>query len=300
MSVSVIIPVKGIAPFLEQSLQSVFRSKLIPDEILLIDDGIAPKSIESIKKYLNRITLIKNTGRGIVDALNVGIFNSKGKYIARLDSDDMMHEDRLGIQYGVLEKDSSIVVIGSQVDYIDTQNNKIGKSNYPTGHLNNHANFTSQCLIAHPSTTIRKSTLLKIGGYRDVVKIGNTSLCEDFDLWRRISSLGILSNLDQSLTLYRQHEHQVSNINSLPNEVATQIIASGFCDFYRQVIYIDPVSKKIKKDELQKIFLFQNFTNKVLFTLRYQLMTRKKTNLFNVFFAVVEKIFLRILIRILR
>jgi glycosyltransferase involved in cell wall biosynthesis len=300
MSITVIIPVRGNAPYLDQSLESVFKSNFEPNEILLIDDGIEPKTIELIKKYKNRISLIKSSGRGIVHALNTGISNSKGKYIARLDSDDMMHEDRLGIQHGVLEDDSSLVVLGSQVSYIDTHSKMIGQSKYPTGHLNNHINFTSKCLIAHPSTTIRKSALLEIGGYRDVVKIGDTSLCEDFDLWRRISKLGKLSNLKQSLTFYRQHNLQVSSINFLPNEVATQIVASGFSDIYGQVVYIDPISRNIEQEEIQKILSVQSLPNTLVFKLRYHLMIGKKNNLFTNFYTEIEKIFLRILLRILR
>lgn len=302
MTITVLMPVKGKAPFLEQSLQSIFKSTLKPIEILLIDDGIEPKTVEVIKEYrdLHNVILIQNTGRGIVDALNAGIYKSTGKYIARLDSDDLMHEDRLEIQFQTLERDSSLVVLGSQVNFIDSQNKLIGKSNYPTGCLNNNVNFTSRCLIAHPSATIRKSTLLKIGGYRDVVKIGDTSLCEDFDLWRRISILGNLSNLEHSLTFYRQHDLQISNINSLPNDVATQIVASGYSDSYNRYVYIDPISKKINKEELNRILSFQNLPRKLLFIIKYNLMIGRENSILNRLLLFTGKNLLRIVNRILR
>ena len=135
----------------------------------------------------------------------------------------------------------------------------------------------------------------------DVVKIGDTSLCEDFDLWRRISILGKLANLEQALTFYRQHDLQVSNLNSLPNAVATQIVASGFSDFYHRIIYIDPTSKNIKQEDLKKIITFQNVPKKLLFILKYHLMRKKENNNFlNQILLTMEKNFLRTLNWILR
>ena len=226
------IPIRGDAPFLFEAIDSLSESTLKPSEILIIDDGISENRLNKLKNmnFGLDIRVIKNKGAGLVSALNTGLEVANSDLIARLDSDDFVYKNRLEFQYEYLNSSPEIIVVGSQVTYIDKNNTILGKSSYPNGIVNNDARFHSSCLIAHPSVMYRKNQIIKIGGYREVAKIGGTSLCEDFDLWKRIAKHGIILNMKEQLTFYRQHSGQQSSKFRYETELATLYVESEAFD----------------------------------------------------------------------
>ena len=277
MTISVLIPVKGKAIYLEQALRSIERSKYLPNETLIIDDGIDKSVIDSIENNFKSISIkiIKNSGVGLVDALNTGIRASENEYLARFDSDDLMDENRLMVQYEFLKENSNVAVVGSQVIYIDDTNKEMGKSKYPNGDLNLNSEFLKKCLLAHPSVMIRKTHLLKVNGYRETVRFGKISLCEDFDLWRRLVNEGRIVNLPEYLIEYRQHSNQLSTLNSAAQALATFIISNGYFDGMHEIIEINPKNGCIENISVSEITKNLSSLNKVifmgrLFTLKHQ------------------------------
>ena len=283
MTISVLIPVKGKAIYLEQALRSIERSNYLPNETLIIDDGIDKSLIDSIENNFKSISIkiIKNSGVGLVDALNTGIKASENEYLARFDSDDLMDENRLMVQYEFLKENSNVAVVGSQVIYIDNTNKELGRSNYPNGDLNLNSEFLKKCLLAHPSVMIRKTHLLKVNGYRETVRFGKISLCEDFDLWRRLVNEGRIVNLPEYLIKYRQHSNQLSTLNSEAQALATFIISKGFFDGFNKVIEINPENGCIKN--ISAFEITKNFSplNKTIFMGRFfSLKHQDKSRLF--------------------
>jgi glycosyltransferase involved in cell wall biosynthesis len=294
VAISVLIPVKGKAIYLEQALKSIEESSLLPNETLVIDDGIDETTFEEIKNKFQNINLkiVKNYGVGLVDALNTGINISQNEYLVRLDSDDLMESNRLQVQSIYLENNPDVAVVGSQVTYIDVTNNFLGYSNYPNGDLNLDPNFLKKCLLAHPSVMMRKSVLMKVNGYRETVRFGKISLCEDFDLWRRLYRQGKIVNLPDPLTKYRQHSAQHSSINSSAQTLATFIIASGYFDDQKKIIEICTKNGNIEKITKSEILNRLNFYNKIIFIGRtFVLQNSKNTNyLFSYLSKWVNKI----------
>lgn len=283
MAISVLIPVKGKAVYLEQALKSIEESSLLPNETLVIDDGIDETTIEKIKNKFQNINLkiIKNYGVGLVDALNTGINTSQNEYLVRLDSDDLMESNRLQIQSIYLENNPDVAVVGSQVTYIDVTNNFLGYSKYPNGDLNLDPNFLKKCLLAHPSVMMRKSVLMKVNGYRETVRFEKISLCEDFDLWRRLYRQGKIVNLPDRLTKYRQHSAQLSSINSSAQTLATFIISSGYFDDKKNIIEIGTKNGSIEKITKSEILNGLNLYNKIVFIGRaFTLQNSKNTSYF--------------------
>jgi hypothetical protein len=185
-----------------------------------------------------------------------------------------------------------VAVVGSQVTYIDVTNNFLGYSNYPNGDLNLDPNFLKKCLLAHPSVMMRKSVLMKVNGYRETVRFGKISLCEDFDLWRRLYRQGKIVNLPDPLTKYRQHSAQHSSINSSAQTLATFIIASGYFDDQKKIIEICTKNGNIEKITKSEILNRLNFYNKIIFIGRtFVLQNSKNTNyLFSYLSKWVNKI----------
>lgn len=111
--VSVILPAFNAEMFLRESISSILNQSLKNIELVIINDGSTDSTEDIIKSFSdNRIVYLKNTiNLGIIKTLNKGIDNAKGKYIARMDADDISMPNRLKRQIEVLENDESIDIV---------------------------------------------------------------------------------------------------------------------------------------------------------------------------------------------
>ena len=136
--VSVIMPVYNQATTLDLSISSICNQTFGDWELILVDDCSTDGSSHIMKKKSvndSRIKIIKNKENfGLAKSLNIGVSNSKGKYIARMDADDISDLNRLKIQVNVLES-SSVDVLGSNAVLINSDGYDIGVTDliYPTG-----------------------------------------------------------------------------------------------------------------------------------------------------------------------
>lgn len=219
--ISVVLPAHGTAHFLSKTLISVFESSLQPDEILLVDDGLDSGVLENVNLHFPSVRIVLNEGKGLVDALNTGISKSRFDLIARIDADDLMRPERLELQMRELRSQENLILLGSQVRYIDEFGNLKGQSAYPVGDISAQTRRGERCVLAHPSVMYRRDAVLSAGGYRHIFKVDNVDLSEDFDLWIRMSRIGQVVNSEDFLTLYRQHGSQLSNLHRTPQEISS-------------------------------------------------------------------------------
>ncbi|MBK7981680.1 MAG: glycosyltransferase [Ignavibacteriae bacterium] len=124
------------------------------------------------------------------------------KYVARIDADDIYFVNKFMKQINFLEKNNEVVLIGTNANYM-SENGKISKImiNVPSDHetiLNNL--FKKKRAIIQSTIVARADILKKIGGYRENV------YPEDYDLFFRISEIGKIHNLDESLASIRIHK----------------------------------------------------------------------------------------------
>jgi glycosyltransferase involved in cell wall biosynthesis len=224
--ITVLIPAHGRCEYLRETLQSLATSELLPSEILVINDGIQGDLLDQVSKEFPSVKFIVNYGQGLVDGLNTGLSHASFDLIARLDADDCALPKRLGVQEKFLRANVDVSLIGSQVKYIDTSSHVVGESNYLLGDITLETQKGERCLLAHPSVMYRTAHALKVGGYRKVFTVQNVNLAEDFDLWVRLARIGRVNNLEESLTLYRQHPGQLSMMHRGPQEMASYYIRS--------------------------------------------------------------------------
>lgn len=259
--VSVLIPAHGTSPFIQQTLESILKNTVQPEEVLIIDDGLSKEAIAKIRYFsqLLPISIIPNDGKGLVDALNTGLRVAKSKYIARINNDDLMAENRIERQLAHFNSDPNLVVVGSQCTYITAEGTQTGRSNYPIGALNALPQFQFKCLIAHPSTMYIRSSALDIGGYRSIFTWNGVDIAEDFDFWLRISKRGIISVSEELLTEYRQHADQLSSRN-----LAGQLVGTPYISAVNIGIEANPVKIVFKNGKSDQLFVLLNAIRKGL------------------------------------
>jgi glycosyltransferase involved in cell wall biosynthesis len=210
IEISIILPIHGEGPFLSETLSSIknqdFNSSRF--ELVAILDRPGTRVEQEIELYAEQnsnVNILKSSTPGIVSALNLGIKNSRGKYIARIDSDDKMHESRLSTQYAVLESDSSLACVGSQISFINENNDVIGTSHYPASPQDIGNVLTYRNCIAHPSVMFKKSIFQNIERYNI-----DFEGCEDYELWLRLFNGNNIVNINTPLTDYRIWGSQVT------------------------------------------------------------------------------------------
>ena len=219
IKITVLMPVYNGEKYLEESIDSVSGQTLSDFEIIIIDDGSTDNTRKIIEEFDDpRIRYFKNEKNlGIVDSLNRGIAEAKGKYVARQDADDISLPSRFEAQIKYLEKHPECVAVGSQMREIDKNGNFIGWRLVPLW----HKDIETLSLkgrggqIPHPTAMCRTSALEKIGGYRK-----RYESAEDLDLFLRLAECGRLANLPNVLVYYRIHSKSIS-MNNREKQIST-------------------------------------------------------------------------------
>jgi len=192
----------------QTALDSILGQSLGSFELLIMDDGTTDGSLDILKDAPDpRIRLITNPGNlGLVATLNKGLELARGRYIARMDSDDVAHPERLARQLSHMQAHPDIAILGTWSRTIGD-----GVTPWETHHPAHHADIVSQMLfntgLTHPSVMLDAQQLRAHGlCYRA------TNLhAEDYDLWARACQTITLANLPEVLLDYRIHGKQVSS-----------------------------------------------------------------------------------------
>lgn len=204
--VTVLMPVYNGEKHLAEAISSILGQTYRDFEFLIINDGSTDKSDEIILSYTDsRIRYIKNeTNLKLIATLNKGIDLASGKYIARMDADDIALPHRLERQVLFLEKNPNVIVAGSWYKCIGDLETT---TQYPVSHEEIKMEMLYHCPICHPSVMWRVNT------YAEVHFCAEFLHAEDYDLWSRLIVLGEFTNIPEVLLCYRIHQQSVSRSN---------------------------------------------------------------------------------------
>jgi glycosyltransferase involved in cell wall biosynthesis len=186
--ISILLPVFDAAATLPACLRSIARQRVRSWECIIVDDGSNDESIAVARLAAaadGRFRVISSPHRGLVSALNAGIGHCRGRYVARMDADDLMHRDRLSRQAAALDAAPDLSAVGSHVRFFPRRGLRDGMRSYERW-LNAidsrervRADAYVECPITHPTLFIRREVLVALG-YRDV------GWPEDYDLFLRL------------------------------------------------------------------------------------------------------------------
>ena len=199
---SVLLPVYNGEKFIREAVDSILEQTFTNFELIIIDDCSTDNTVSIIKEYNDaRIVLkIKEINSGYTDSLNWGIENCSGKFIARMDADDVCFPTRFDEQIKIMTKNPGIIVCGSWATIYGT-NNYI---KHPEKHNDIFISSLEHCPIVHPSVMINKFLLGSERYNKDFEP------AEDYEFWTRLLHKGTFYNIQKSLLFYREHNHNIS------------------------------------------------------------------------------------------
>lgn len=218
--VSVVMTCYNTSEYLPAAIDSLIAQSFQDWELLVADDGSTDDSKAIVDQYASkdaRIVASHNTVNLHYLKTRNRLFGlAKGQYITFLDSDDILHKDRIAKQFQFMEQHLDVALCGCQVQHIDEKGEFINSKSLlkPTSYEEIKQAFPEYNPITGPTIFVRSEVLREFGGYREFF----SGLCsEDFDLVSRIVEKYRCVNLDEKLYYYRQFDASTSRVRELSN-----------------------------------------------------------------------------------
>jgi glycosyltransferase involved in cell wall biosynthesis len=211
--VSVIIPVYNSAQFLKESVESVINQTYPNIEIICVNDGSTDNSLDILKQYSDKITIISQENRGLASALNLGISKMGGKWFKWFSPDDVMYPYTIEILMDVSRKNFNTIVY-SDWNIIDEKGNKLRE--FHETNYNKLSNFEFNVRLLdgqqiNVNTSLVPSSLFEKCSIREL----DDSVVVDYDFFLRSALLHNMKFylIQKPLVKYRIHTKQLSHKN---------------------------------------------------------------------------------------
>ncbi len=197
--------------WLHESIRSILNQTFSDFEFIIINDNPGRTKnrewLEAYKKSDNRIVLLENVENlGLPKSLNIGLQVARGKYIARMDADDISHPLRFEKQYRLMEERQQVIVCGTRARLLG-----VSDSTTDSWIFENETDIKARMLMGscfhHPSVMIRRSVLEKFGIRYDE----EYRQAQDYRLWEVLADYGEFYNLQERLLDYRISRRQMSS-----------------------------------------------------------------------------------------
>tara|TARA_Y100000385_G_scaffold235710_1_gene249594 strand:- start:153 stop:980 length:828 start_codon:yes stop_codon:yes gene_type:complete len=208
LNVSVVIPCFNRIKTLSRSIDSVVNQTYKPSEIIIIDDGSTDGTRDFIIKSYPNIKYFFQPKKGVSSARNKGIRESSSDWVAFLDSDDEWLPQKLEKQINQLGKHSEIFISHTNEIWIrnGVRVNQMKKHQKYGGYIFDKC--LDICRISPSSVLIHKKVLKDVGVFDETLQV-----CEDYDLWLRITSkYSVLFEKELLIIKYGGHKDQLSKV----------------------------------------------------------------------------------------
>lgn len=220
-TISVLLPVHNAELYVDEAIKSILAQTYGDFELLALDDGSTDRSLLILREYEaqdSRVHIFSRENRGLVASLNELIAKARGRYLARMDADDICMPDRFRSQVTFLDSFPDHVLVGAWVETVNAAGLPIGILRSPTSHEEiDQDHLSGHTSIRHPTAMIRRSAVMSAGCYRS-----EFISAEDLDLFLRLAELGKLANLPEVMLRYRLHAGSISEAKGQVQQAATQ------------------------------------------------------------------------------
>ncbi len=271
--ITVIMPCYNTERYINQAIESILNQTYKNFELIVIDDGSNDKTYDLAREYErkdNRVKVLKNkNSKGIAGAMNTGLDLAKGKYITRMDSDDLSKPERLMKQYKFLCENKEYNACSVNIYAIDKKGKRKSETlfknikNLPKEWIMIYDNPVPNAPIMYSSNIIKKNNLK----FDEKLKTA-----EDYSfLSNYIINGGKITMLEESLYEYRYHNTNISksnyfitvenSIKVVDNYIKTMTDISVSKSYYYFTVFKQKDDTKQKKDIKQKDAIKINYYN---------------------------------------
>jgi glycosyltransferase involved in cell wall biosynthesis len=205
MTLTVTLPVYNAMPYLPAAVESILGQSYSEFEFLIIDDGSSDGSVDYLRSLRDpRIRLSVRGNCGLGATLNELFDDSRTKYVARMDADDVCEPRRLEKQMAFLRANGDVVMLGTGIDFI--VGNRVVGGFLP---LTEHSAIRQRLLqkrpgVGHPTIVVKRDAWVAVGGYRFA------GAGEDLDFCLRLCDFGRVANIPEPLYQYRLRRDSLS------------------------------------------------------------------------------------------
>jgi len=217
--VSVILSTHNDDKYIGQAVDSILNQTYTDFELILINDGSTDDTAQILDNYADKriVRIDHDTPQTLPVSLNEGIARSSGKYIARMDGDDISHPTRLAKQVAFLDVNPNTDILGTHVHYLHQPFSRLYTRMFPT----NHSMIVWLMFMDHP--LIHPTIMMRARIQEHRTPLYNTTyrIGQDFELWNFLLDKVGFANLPDALLTYRVHNRSITKMKS--NAEATDV-----------------------------------------------------------------------------
>lgn len=222
------MPVWNGGGYLREAVEGVLEQEGVEVELLVCDDGSMDGSgewLEAVAQADERVRLVRQGNLGVVAALNRLVGMARGKFLARMDADDVMVAGRLARQAGFLQEHPAVGVVGGWVETIGEDGELLGEVRYAAEAGAVESGLVFRNTLAHPAVMMRAEIFSPPTGRTYDVRHKHV---EDYGLWMGVSGRWGLANVPEVVLRYRLHEDSVGSRHAREQERASVSLQLGF------------------------------------------------------------------------
>lgn len=250
--VSVVIPCYNHEKYVQDSIKSIIAQSYQNIELIIIDDGSKDCSVsrieqlvEDCKRRFVRFEFISRPNKGLSATLNEALEWCKGEYFSPLASDDIALPEKISIQVEFLQKNKNITAVFGSAYLIDDNNTYLKKLKSANCTYNFKDIILHKAVLYTPTYMTRTQLIRDVGGYNSAL------LIEDWYMWLKLAQLGDLQCIPEYLSLYRDHNNNISKHTSKIHEGRFQVLK-----LFEDSEFYDEAIKNIKWINHYDLFVY--------------------------------------------
>lgn len=207
LAVSVVMGTYNTERYLREAVDSILSQTFADFEFIVVDDGSEDGSCRLLQSYDDpRLRVHSRPHEGFTQSLNLGLKLAAGRYVARMDGDDIAAPTRLERQVSYLEQHPRVGILGSACYRVDEAGRRLATWVPPESDEAIRRAMVRHNPFLHPTVMIRRSAIEVAGGYDE-----RFTAAEDYDLWFRIARSYQLANLPDPLMSLRGHRSSITS-----------------------------------------------------------------------------------------
>ncbi|MBF4481485.1 Glycosyl transferase family 2 [Rhodococcus rhodochrous J3] len=220
--VTVLVPAYNAAPYLREALDSILTQDHRDLELLVVDDGSTDDTAQVLAAIDDtRLRVVRQDNTGLVGALNRGLDESRGAFLARMDADDIMPPGRLSAQLRAMSDDPELTVCGTDYELFGAFDGRVRMPRTDSACRQRLLLASCHC----GASVMIRSSVLQRSGIRFRPEFAHA---EDYRFFTELAAHGRMGNLPIVGYRYRIHPHQVSAVYSDEQRAAHLRIAREY------------------------------------------------------------------------